>query len=291
MLDDPAVLLGRPREEARHVDEGQQRDVEGVAEADEARSLDRGVDVEAAGEDRGLVRHDADGPPVHPREPDDDVSRVVLLDLEEIPVVRDLPDHVPDVVRLRRDVGDHLVQALVRAVRGVLRRHGGGIFHVVLRDEGEQLPDEIETLLLVLGREVGHAAALVVGHRAAEVLLGDLLVGDRLDDVRARHEHVGSVLDHQDEVGDRGGVDGAAGARPHDRGDLGDDPRAEGVPQEDVGVSGEALDPLLDARAAGVVQADDRGPVATAWSMILQIFSAYASEREPPYTVKSWAKT
>ena len=28
-----------------------------------------------------------------------------------------------------------------------------------------------------------------------------------------------------------------------------------------------------------------------AWSMILQIFSAYASEREPPYTVKSWAKT
>ncbi len=32
-------------------------------------------------------------------------------------------------------------------------------------------------------------------------------------------------------------------------------------------------------------------PLRTAWSMILQIFSAYASEREPPYTVKSWAKT
>ena len=28
-----------------------------------------------------------------------------------------------------------------------------------------------------------------------------------------------------------------------------------------------------------------------AWSMILQIFSAWASDSEPPKTVKSWLKT
>ena len=32
-------------------------------------------------------------------------------------------------------------------------------------------------------------------------------------------------------------------------------------------------------------------PVFMARSMILQIFRAYASESEPPNTVKSWAKT
>ncbi len=32
-------------------------------------------------------------------------------------------------------------------------------------------------------------------------------------------------------------------------------------------------------------------PTFMAWSMILQIFSAWASESEPPKTVKSWLKT
>ena len=32
-------------------------------------------------------------------------------------------------------------------------------------------------------------------------------------------------------------------------------------------------------------------PTRIAWSMILQIFSAWASERAPPKTVKSWLNT
>src|SRR6266850_1998453 len=52
----------------------------------------------------------------------------------------------------------------------------------------------------------------------------------------------------------------AAGARPHDRGDLRDDAGGQGVAQEDVGVAAQRHDPLLDARPAGVVQADDRCP-------------------------------
>ena len=60
------------------------------------------------------------------------------------------------------------------------------------------------------------------------------------------------------EVGDRGRVHRAAGARPHDRGDLRDDARGERVAQEDVGVAAEREHAFLDARAARVVQADDR---------------------------------
>ena len=63
MLDDAAELLGGAGQEAGHVLERDERDVEAVAEAHEARALDRGVDVEAAGQVRGLVGDDADGRP------------------------------------------------------------------------------------------------------------------------------------------------------------------------------------------------------------------------------------
>ena len=112
--------------------------------------------------------------------------------------------------------------------------------------------------LLVLGGEVRDAGLRVVRHRAAERLEVDLLARDRLDDVGAGDEHVRGLLHHEDEVGDRGGVDGAAGARPHDQRDLRDDAGALDVADEDVAVGAERDDALLDPRAARVVDADDR---------------------------------
>ncbi len=95
-------------------------------------------------------------------------------------------------------------------------------------------------------------------HRAAQLLERDLLVRHRLDHVRPGHEHVAGVLDHDDEVGHRRGVDRPARAGPHDHRDLRDDAGGQRVAQEDVGVAAERDHALLDARAAGVVQADDR---------------------------------
>ena len=66
--DDPAVLLADARQEAGHVDERHDRDVEAVAGPDEPRSLRRRVDVERTGEDRRLLRDDADGATVETRE-------------------------------------------------------------------------------------------------------------------------------------------------------------------------------------------------------------------------------
>ena len=64
-----------------------------------------------------------------------------------------------------------------------------------------------------------------------------------------------------DEVGDRRRIDRAAGARAEDRRDLRHDARGQRVAQEDVGVAAERDDAFLDARAAGVVEADDRRAV------------------------------
>ena len=66
------------------------------------------------------------------------------------------------------------------------------------------------------------------------------------------------LLDHEDEVGHRRRVDGAAGARAHDHADLRDHSGALDVADEDVAVGAERDDALLDPGAAGVVEADHR---------------------------------
>ena len=136
------------------------------------------------------------------------------------------------------------------------------IVEIVVGHERQQLANQRDALAVVFDREVRDAAPLVVRHRAAELFLGHVFVRDRLDDVGAGDEHVARALHHDDEVGDRRRVDRAAGARPHDRGDLRHDTRRERVAKKDVRVAAERDDAFLDARAAGVVEADDRRAVA-----------------------------
>ena len=92
---------------------------------------------------------------------------------------------------------------------------------------------------------------------AAELVFGDFLVRDGLDDVGAGDEHVGGLVHHEDEIGDGGRIDRAAGAGAHDGGDLRDDAAVKRVAQKNVGVAGQRHDAFLNARAAGIVQADD----------------------------------
>ena len=82
--DDAAELLHGAGQEAGHVLERHQRNVERVAEPHEPRALDRRVDVERAGEVRRLIRDDADRAAAEPREADQDVLREVGVHLEEI---------------------------------------------------------------------------------------------------------------------------------------------------------------------------------------------------------------
>ena len=103
-----------------------------------------------------------------------------------------------------------------------------------------------------------HTGLGVVRHRAAELFEGRLLAGDGLDHVRAGDEHVAGLFDHEDEVGHRRRVDGAAGAGSHDHADLRHDAAALDVAGEDLAVAGERDDAFLDARSAGVVDADHR---------------------------------
>ena len=258
MADDAAELLLDAGQEAGHVLEGDQRDVEGVAEAHEARALGRGVDVERARQEVGLVGHDADAAAVEAGEADDDVARPVAVHLEEVAVVDHCGDDALDVVGLVGIVWHHPVERRVHPVGGVAAEQQRRVLAVVVGDERQQLTDAVEAVLVVGVGEMRHARRLVVRHRAAELLLGHLLVGHRPDHIGAGDEHVGGVLHHEDEVGDGRAVNRAARAGAHDGADLRHDAAGDCVAQEDLRVAGQADHTLLDARAAGVVEADDR---------------------------------
>ena len=107
---------------------------------------------------------------------------------------------------------------------------------------------------------MGDARLRVVAHRPAQLLELDFLAGHRLDHFGAGDEHVRGLFDHEDEVGHRRRVDGAAGAGAHDQADLRDHAGAFDVAGEDVAVGAERDDALLDPGAAGVVDADHRRP-------------------------------
>ena len=104
---------------------------------------------------------------------------------------------------------------------------------------------------------MGDAAAAGVHIRAAKRLRAHLLAGRRLDDVGAGEEHE-AVARHDDEVGQRRRVDGAAGARTEDQRDLGNHAGGHHVAHEHFAVRGEAAHALLDARATRIVEPDQR---------------------------------
>ena len=106
MDDNPVVFLTRTWEEAWDVYEGDERDVEGVTEADEASSLTRSVAVQCASHHHRLVSYDTDTLTIEASEADDNVLSPVTVYFEELTVVDDRTDDIVHVVALVRLIGD-----------------------------------------------------------------------------------------------------------------------------------------------------------------------------------------
>src|SRR5207237_2574324 len=83
VADDPLALDGGADHEAGDVGQKEQRDIERVAEPDEAASLIRRDDKEDTPLVHRLVGQHADNPSIDPREAADDLLRKEGLDLEE----------------------------------------------------------------------------------------------------------------------------------------------------------------------------------------------------------------
>src|SRR5690606_2170449 len=116
VADDPPVLLIHSGEETGHIDKGDDRDIETIAEANKTAQFIRRIDIQAPGHHLGLVGYDPYGISVDASEADDDVAGKMFMHLEEAVLVQDPVDHFPDIVHLGPLHRDNLRQLFVPAV-------------------------------------------------------------------------------------------------------------------------------------------------------------------------------
>src|SRR6185437_12063177 len=93
---------------------------------------------------------------------------------------------------------------------------------IIARQKTQQLSHHREAFGVVMRLEVRNAGGFVMSGGPAKLVFRDFLVRDGLDYVRPGNEHVGSLVYHEDEIGNCRGIDRAAGAWTHDGGNLWD---------------------------------------------------------------------
>ena len=91
-----------------------------------------------------------------------------------------------------------------------------------------------EGLDVVLKRQSSHSELGSVYFGTTELLLGDLLLGDGLDNIRTSHKHVGGILDHESEVSEGRRVHGTTNTGAHDHRELRDHSRGVDIALESI---------------------------------------------------------
>ena len=94
-----------------------------------------------------------------------------------------------------------------------------------------------------------------MGGSTAELFVSHVFACHGFDHIWSCDVHLPDSLYHEDEVCHGGRIDCAPGARAGDNGDLRNYTGSEGVAAEDLTVSCERVDALLNPRASGVVDA------------------------------------
>ena len=186
----------------------------------------------------------------------------MLVDFKKVAVIHNGVDGVLDVVRFPRIGWNESVERLIAPTRCVCSSAPWRIFQIIRGKKTHQLANHGQTIGIVTRNKMSHAAGGVVSHGAAQLLFGDFLVRHVFDDVGAGDEHVGSFASHENEISDRRGIDGAAGARAHDGANLGDDSAGKRIAQKNISVTRERSHTFLNACAPGIVEPDDGRSVA-----------------------------
>ncbi len=238
VVDDAGIFLACSAQEARNVHEGQNLDVEGVAETNEARCLTTCVAVEHTGQPTRLVGNDTRRTTVEACKTADHVLGVVFVHLHEVAVIHDQVDDLVHVVRLVGVGRNDLVQLVLYAGDIVGALYERSLFHVVLRDEAYQAANLLQRLLFGSGYKVGHTRLGSMHLSATQLLYCYILTSHGLHYLRTGDEHIRVLLGHHDEVGQRGAIYRTTGTRTEDHADLRHYARRQDVTLEDLGIAG-----------------------------------------------------
>ena len=182
------MFLVGARHEGRNINECDQRNVEAVAETNEACALVGCIDLERTGDAVALVCYDTDGLAFDPCESDNDVLGKVCRYFHEAVIVDKSRDHIADIVGCfrvgRYDLRDR--SACIYRCTGNLI----GIAFVVIRQISDQTTYAVQALKVVRIYEVCYAACRSVYACAAELACCDLFTCDRLNNGRSGDIHL-----------------------------------------------------------------------------------------------------
>ena len=118
------------------------------------------------------------------------------------------------------------------------------------------MPYAAQKLFFVFAGELSHAAFARMHLRSSQMLLVHVLSGNAFDYGGTGKEHIGSPLNHENEVRQGGGVHRSSGTWAHDGRNLRDYSACENVPFEYLTISGQCVYSFLYAGSSRVVDAD-----------------------------------
>ena len=212
----------RSQHEAGHIQEYDDRQVEGIAEVDEVAVLLCGPAVHSAREAHGIAADDAHAVAVQAREAGYERTCPVPPHLKEIAVIHHKANELARIVAapsVGRDDVQELFGASVRRIAGLYARRDfvGGVGQI--RYERLNL---LEGVLFAFGFVVHLAAVVDVHHIAAEFFFVEGFADGAAHHGRAGGEYLGLSLDHNGEVGHKRESGGGAGDGAHNAGRHGD---------------------------------------------------------------------
>ena len=100
VANDAAKLLLRAGKKAGNIFKSDKRNVEGVAEPHKPGTLHGRVDIEAAGQNRRLIRHDPHTLAAQACKSHNHVSRELFVHFEQVALIDHTVNHLFDIVRL-----------------------------------------------------------------------------------------------------------------------------------------------------------------------------------------------
>ena len=254
------VLLPRTRQEARHIHQGHQRNVERITKTHETRPLAAGIAVEHACIALRLVGHHAHALPVEAGEAHNDILGIIGLHFKKLTIVHYRSDNFVHVIRLIRIVRNDFIEEILQTVNRVGTFHPWCFLHVVLRNITDKGTDHLHGLFFRFGREVRHTRLRGMHARASQVFLRHILASHRLHDFRTGQEHIRGILHHQNKIRQGRRIYGTARTRPENTGNLGNHTRCLNVTLEDIGITTQGVDTFLNTCSARIIDTDTRCP-------------------------------
>ena len=178
------------------------------------------------------------------------------MQLEEIALVGNALDKLAHVIRTVRIFRHQRVERKLDAVGGIGRRAHRHAGFIGKRQKIKQPAHLQQRLDIVVIGQIRHAGFLGMRIGATQFFLCHHLVRHGFDHVGAGDEHIGAAAHHDDKIGQRRRIDRTARAWPHDHGNLRNDAARQHVALENLGKSAQAVHTFLNARTAGIEQAD-----------------------------------